>query len=79
MATKLIRPVHRETGYVYRGRPIMLLLEGGGRLIRLREKGRRRWFTVTVQDVFWLAVRTEHEAEKARRREDRKQRKRGRP
>ena len=45
--TKVTRPVRRETGYSYRGRPIMLLLEEGGKLIRLREKGRRRWFTIT--------------------------------
>ena len=56
--TKVTRPVRRETGYSYRGRPIMLLLEEGGKLIRLREKGRRRWFTISIETVFWLAVRT---------------------
>jgi len=71
--TKVTRPVRRETGYSYRGRPIMLLLEEGGKLIRLREKGRRRWFTISIETVFWLAVRTETEAEKQRRREERRQ------
>ncbi len=78
MATKLTRRVIRETSTVAGARPIMLMLEVGGRVIRLKEKGRRRWFTVDIGSVFRLAVRAELGADKLKRRQER-QAKRGTP
>ena len=41
--TCLDRPVVRETRAVERGRPIVVKLEEGGKLIRLKLKGTRTW------------------------------------
>lgn len=60
MATKLTgidaRPVTRETAYCYRGRPIIIRLEAGGRVVRVKEKGRRVWHTVAIETIFYQAV-----------------------
>ena len=55
--TCLDRPVVRVTRAVERGRPIVVKLEEGGKLIRLKLKGTRTWYTCSVESVFWLAVR----------------------
>jgi hypothetical protein len=76
MATKLYeKGVTRESCFTYQGRPIIIRLEQGGKIVRLRQKGRRTWHTTTVEGVFWLAVRAtmreleriKEQAKKARR------------
>lgn len=78
MTTRLTRKVVRETGYRPKDRPIVILLEEGGTLVRLREKGRRRWVTTTIQSIYWTACREECERTKADRRAKREQKRRER-
>lgn len=47
----------RETAASYRGRAIMLELEPCS--IRLREKGRREWFTLPFEAAYDLAMKLE--------------------
>ena len=73
--TRLDRPVVRETAFRYNGRPVVIRLEAGGQLIRLKIKGRRQWHTIFVGSVWLAAVRnTAEDAKKAKRlaREERK-------
>lgn len=54
--TPLTRPVTRRTAELHRGRPLVITLEEGGRLIRIREKGRRSSYAVTYTQVFYLGA-----------------------
>jgi hypothetical protein len=51
------RPVIRETGVSYRGRPIVVKLETGGKLIRFRFRRGRTWYTIPMETVFWQAAK----------------------
>ena len=55
------RPVKRETREIDTTRAgrrrLVVLLEVGGKLIRIKPKGTRRWYSVTYADVFRLAVK----------------------
>lgn len=61
MATKLggiqSKSVTRETKATYQGRPIIVRLEAGGRLIRVKQKGQRKWHTATVEQLFFAAAK----------------------
>lgn len=68
------RPVKRETREIdtTRGgrRPLVVMLAEGGKILRIRPKGTRRWYSVTYADIYRLAVRgraAELRAEKSRR------------
>jgi len=71
MITSLIscraRPVTRETALVVRGRSILVRLREGGRLIQFREKRTRTWYTATIEQCYWLAVRNAAEDLKRQR------------
>lgn len=65
MTTKLTRRVVRETGCRHQGRTILILLEVGGRVVRVKQKGRRKWYSTTVEAIYWQAVKNESAAIKA--------------
>jgi len=52
------RAVVRQLGEVDRQakKPYVLRLEPGGKLIRIKIKGQRRWFTVTVSQLWYLGA-----------------------
>jgi hypothetical protein len=84
MTTKLnaldARAVTRETGETYQGRPLIIRLEAGGRLVRIRQKGRRVSYTVTIQQIWMQGARNKAAdlvREKAERRAARKAAKSG--
>ncbi len=54
--TKLNKCVRRETDAVFRTRAIIIQLEPPS-IIRLKEKGRRRWYETTVERVFAIAAK----------------------
>lgn len=63
--TRLTKPISRATTKAYKvlysdKLPIVVTLTPGGGeddLIHVRHLGRRQHFTLTIQDVFWYAVR----------------------
>lgn len=64
--TTVRKPLTRETGALWRGRPIVLEL--GNTLIRVRLKGDRTWYTVPVDWVYSLGAKIyAAEKEKARK------------
>jgi hypothetical protein len=69
--TKLIKPVRRETVGFWIKRPLIIQIEPPN-IIRIREKGRRRWFETTVERVFKGAVRDWVEQQQAERKKERK-------
>lgn len=76
MATKLHRPVTRETSDrdpVW-GRLLMVRLEEGGKMLRIWQKGRRKKFTVTYADLWRFAFQTYAKAAVAQRAAERKAR-----
>lgn len=81
MATTLdTRGVVRESNVRHQGRPIIVRLEEGGKLLRLRQKGLRRWHTIGIERVFWSAVQLTAalaKAEKRRLREERRKERAG--
>jgi hypothetical protein len=46
---------------------VLVTLDSGGRLIRLREKGRRNGYVVTIESVYWLGANVKAQADKAER------------
>ena len=73
------RPVKRETrcidGTRSGRRPLVIMLEVGGRVVRIKPKGTRRWYTVPYESIYREAVRIrfqEVKAEKTARRAARK-------
>jgi hypothetical protein len=68
------RPVRRETRAidpVMRRKNLIVLLELGGRVLRIRCKGDRRWYTVPYEEIYRIGCRLraqELKAEKAERR-----------
>ena len=57
------------------GKPLVIALMPGGRLLRIKVKGARRWYVVTVKQVWYqgaLNRAAEIRAEKAARRRARK-------
>lgn len=53
------RPVTRQMSEVdYRTRqPFVLQLVPGGRLVRIKTKGSRTWYTVTIQQIWQAGAR----------------------
>jgi len=75
--TKLNKAVRRETAATYQGREIVIQIEPPY-IVRLKEKGRRTWYTTTVNSIFNLAARQHAAAEAKRRKEEREQKRRQR-
>lgn len=51
MTTKLNRRVVRETTEIdhRKHKPLVILLEEGGKLVKIKVKGERRWYTLTYR------------------------------
>ena len=80
---ELRRPVTRVTAERDHrtGRPLVIRLEEGGRLVRMRAKGTRRWYTVSVKEIWLCGARNraqEIRAERKARKEERKRQREGR-
>lgn len=75
MLTRLTRRVLRQSAAAVKGRPILVLLEEGGRLIRLRAKGTRTWYTITVEQAYWAGVHNAAQEQRRLREEARRARK----
>lgn len=75
--TKLSKPVRRETDAADRGRLLVVTLHpsAGGTII-IREKGRRKGFSLPVLTVYRLAAQAFGLAEKDRKRKERVERRR---
>jgi hypothetical protein len=73
------RPVKRETREIDSTRSgrrrLIVLLEVGGKLLRIKPKGTRRWFSVSYADVYRLAVKAYATELRQRTAEERKARK----
>lgn len=53
----LTRPVTRLSGCRdHRGKQLVIRLEEGGTLVRIRTKGSRLWYTVSVQQIWRQAA-----------------------
>jgi hypothetical protein len=76
--TKLDRPVVRETRTIDkscgRPRPIVIRLEEGGNIVRLKRKGERRWYTLTYSAIMLLAYKAAAEEAKKQKQLRRQQR-----
>lgn len=59
--TGLERPITRETSTIdttRSGRRMLIVrLEAGGKLLRIRPKGTRRWYSIDYASIYRLAVR----------------------
>lgn len=78
MACKVNRNVVRETNFAARSRPIILRLREGGNYIDVREKGRRKWYSVPVGVVFWRAVQMAADELRKQKKLEREQRRKER-
>jgi hypothetical protein len=65
--TKLTRPVRRETSDVDPcfGRTLLVMLEVGGKFLRIWQKGRRQRYTVTYAEIWRLGMQNHARAVKA--------------
>lgn len=74
------RGVKRQTNTlepVFRRKPLIVLLEAGGRMLRIKVKGERRWYSIPFDEIYRLGVRiraVELKAEKLARKKARQQR-----
>jgi hypothetical protein len=70
--TGLQRRVRRETRELHRGRLIVIELAEGGRIVRVKEKGKRLWYSVTYSQILYAGAANraaEIRAEKRKQRE----------
>jgi hypothetical protein len=76
MATKLNKPVARETNKTYSNRPVIITLSPAGSqdeaLIGLRLKGTRTQYVVALSDLYRCAALWHSQKEQAAKREARK-------
>lgn len=78
--TRTVRRVTREID-TRTGRPIVIELIEGGRLVRVRAKGQRTAYTVPYKAIWLLGARlraAEIQAEKKAKKEERKRQREGR-
>jgi len=76
MATRLYKPVRRESADTYHGRPLVIEIAPPF-IIRIREKRRRRAFTLTVRGAYEYAARLDAERIRRERKIARNARKEG--
>lgn len=57
--TGLSRPVTRETREIdaRTRRPLVIRLEEGGKLVKIRPKGTRNWYVVTVKQILIMGAK----------------------
>lgn len=77
MATKLTRPVTRETSVIDHrtNKPLIIRLEEGGKIVRMKIKGERNWYTITIMQIYMLGASnkaTEIKQAKAQAKADKK-------
>lgn len=68
MATKLTKPVQRETSNTYRGRPIILTIAPGPTgetILGMRRKGERTEYLMLLSDAYRISAMRHGTAEKA--------------
>lgn len=78
MVAKINRDVTRESNCVLRGRPVMISLRQGGKIIDLWEKQRHQHHTVTIEQVYIAAVRNTVERIKEQKKKAREARRKER-
>jgi hypothetical protein len=54
--THLKTPIKRSTDATYQGRPLVIQIEPPD-IIRVKEKGRRTWYIVSVEEIFSLGAK----------------------
>ena len=63
------RPVRRETRAIdtTKGgrRPLVIMLEVGGKFVRIKPKGTRTWFTVDYESIYRLGLHNKFQEIKA--------------
>jgi len=74
--TNLKKPVRRETPAQFRGRRLIVILEPPD-LVTIKEKGRRKGYTLTVESIYVLAADAEARRQIAERRKRKPRVKRG--
>lgn len=76
------RPVKRETRTIDTTRsgrrPFVVMLEVGGKLLRIKPKGTRRWYSVPYDEIYRTGVRIRARELKMERDAAKKARKEGR-
>ncbi len=78
MTTLDRRAVRRETRALepsFRRRVLIVVLEQGGRFMRIKPKGAQRWYNISYEEIYRAAARVaavELKAEKARKKAERK-------
>lgn len=58
--TRITRLLQRETDAVDPSffKPLQIRIEPGSRVLKIRQKGKRDWRSVTLQDIWRMAVRS---------------------
>jgi len=77
MAVKLKKRVVRETNEVdsRTGKPLIIMLAEGGKLVRIKVKNERTWYTVSIKEIYVMGGRNKADdikREKLARKEERK-------
>lgn len=77
---QVTRPVTRQTAEIdHRTRkPLVIQLVPGGRLVRVKPKGSRKWYTVTVRQIYLQGALNLVAEKRAAKRAEREARKRER-
>lgn len=62
--TQLKKPVRREVPNPNAARPSFIILieppvRDEAAIIKIKHKGRRKWYQTTIEAIFWMAVRQE--------------------
>lgn len=73
------RPVTRETmtlDPIRRRKPLVVRLEQGGRLLRIKVKGTRTWYTIGFDEIYRAAIRLKAAALRAEKEAARRARRR---
>lgn len=74
--TKLKTPIRRETSAYYQTRPLIIQLElirdglNYKSIVKVKEKGRKTWYTVSVEDIFSLGAKKYAQAILKKKQED---------
>lgn len=78
MTTLDARPVRRETRVIDTTRsgrrPLVIMLEVGGKVVRIKPKGTRKWYTVPYDEIYRAGVRIRAQELKAERADRKKAR-----
>lgn len=81
--TYLKKPVRRSTPAKYRGRNLVIQIEPlvlpqhniSTAIIKVKEKGRRLWHEITLDEIFWIAGKKYAKEQAKKKKEERKKKK----